>query len=478
MRRHPYLFLLFCLGVGGAQAAEVLTEAQVAPECRASNDDDERRTMAALEAKGLPIGRVEIRLQQVFDEANPDENNWFYRWVNRAHRNTDPQVISNDLLLREGAPFTRQAFEESSRILRSRSYLRHARIIIVGRCDEAVNIEVRAREVWTLEPELSYSHKGGASRTRFGIKDKNFLGSGTTLKLSRENDVDRQSSEISFRDNNFTDLRFVLDVEYASTSDGSAYQFELYRPFYALDTTSAGGVHDEFYDRIDAVYEDGRIVDHFAHRHESHTIEYGWSNGVIDGSVTRWSWSLNSVSDKFSAADNFTGQVVIPRDREFRYPALKYSFIQDHFTRTAYFDNMGVIEDWHTGLALTVSLGLSSRQFGANDNALVFGFRVANNHLFGDGLLLRWQTDLNGYWQDQTIADTKLAADLGVYLKQSSFSQLFIGLHAEGGKDLPLDHWLYLGGDNGLRGYPLRYQAGNKMLLFNLEQRFFWPMNG
>ena len=32
---------------------------------------------------------------------------------------------------------------------------------------------------------------------------------------------------------------------------------------------------------------------------------------------------------------------------------------------------------------------------------------------------------------------------------------------------------MLLGGDNGLRGYPLRYQAGEKSVLLTLEQRFY-----
>jgi len=32
---------------------------------------------------------------------------------------------------------------------------------------------------------------------------------------------------------------------------------------------------------------------------------------------------------------------------------------------------------------------------------------------------------------------------------------------------------MLLGGDNGLRGYPLRYQAGNNRALFTLEERVY-----
>lgn len=31
-----------------------------------------------------------------------------------------------------------------------------------------------------------------------------------------------------------------------------------------------------------------------------------------------------------------------------------------------------------------------------------------------------------------------------------------------------------IGGDTGLRGYPLRYQTGDSKFLFTMEQRYFW----
>jgi hemolysin activation/secretion protein len=37
--------------------------------------------------------------------------------------------------------------------------------------------------------------------------------------------------------------------------------------------------------------------------------------------------------------------------------------------------------------------------------------------------------------------------------------------------DLP--DLLQLGGDNGLRGYPLRYQSGTRRALFTVEERFY-----
>jgi hemolysin activation/secretion protein len=41
------------------------------------------------------------------------------------------------------------------------------------------------------------------------------------------------------------------------------------------------------------------------------------------------------------------------------------------------------------------------------------------------------------------------------------------------GHNLDLDNPLELGGDNGLRGYPLRYQSADASVLFTIEERYF-----
>ena len=46
-------------------------------------------------------------------------------------------------------------------------------------------------------------------------------------------------------------------------------------------------------------------------------------------------------------------------------------------------------------------------------------------------------------------------------------------MSALAGSNLDLDQQVLLGGDTGLRGYPLRYQAGEGRWLFTAEQRLF-----
>jgi hemolysin activation/secretion protein len=68
-------------------------------------------------------------------------------------------------------------------------------------------------------------------------------------------------------------------------------------------------------------------------------------------------------------------------------------------------------------------------------------------------------------------------ATLGIggryYFRQSPRRVFYMDLSTEAGKNLDADQQILLGGDSGLRGYPLRYQAGEGRWLFTAEQRFF-----
>jgi hemolysin activation/secretion protein len=58
--------------------------------------------------------------------------------------------------------------------------------------------------------------------------------------------------------------------------------------------------------------------------------------------------------------------------------------------------------------------------------------------------------------------------------RRLSKRQLFyVSLSGSAGKNLDIDNPLYLGGDTGLRGYPLRYQNGESRALLTIEQRLF-----
>ena len=58
-------------------------------------------------------------------------------------------------------------------------------------------------------------------------------------------------------------------------------------------------------------------------------------------------------------------------------------------------------------------------------------------------------------------------------MEQSKNWLFFTTLYATKGWRLDLDDQILLGGDSGLRGYPLRYQDGTGRALWTVEQRYF-----
>ena len=59
------------------------------------------------------------------------------------------------------------------------------------------------------------------------------------------------------------------------------------------------------------------------------------------------------------------------------------------------------------------------------------------------------------------------------YWRQSPRHLFFMHAQADIGSRLDADQRLNLGGDNGLRGYPLRYQTGSGRWIMTVEERIF-----
>jgi hemolysin activation/secretion protein len=66
-----------------------------------------------------------------------------------------------------------------------------------------------------------------------------------------------------------------------------------------------------------------------------------------------------------------------------------------------------------------------------------------------------------------------MATSAGYLWQQSDNWRFFARLDYRPTRNLPLDTQLTLGGDNGLRGYPNRYQIGDRSVLASLEQRYY-----
>ncbi len=107
------------------------------------------------------------------------------------------------MLFKPGQPYVQRLVDESERILRANDYLYDAWIRPVSYDGRTVDLEVRTRDTWTLNPGLNFSRQGGANTTSIELEEKNLLGNGQQLAFSWNDDVDRESLTLEYQDPHF-----------------------------------------------------------------------------------------------------------------------------------------------------------------------------------------------------------------------------------------------------------------------------------
>ena len=426
-----------------------------------------------LERTGAVIGEVFIDNQNIFDLEDPEENKQLYRLANKLHIRTQPKVIRQQLLFKSGDLYSQRLIDESARILRSARYLYDASVKPVAYKDGRVDIAVTTRDVWTLNPGLSFSRSGGENTVGVELEELNLLGTGTDLELSHVSGVDRDSTLIEYKDRHVFDSWVRVRAAYADNSDGAFKALEVERPFYALDTRWTAGVFLQDDEHIQPLYDLGEIVEEFASHRKFAAATWGWSAGLRNGWVRRWRIGATYDESEFSELPGSIPPTLVPANRKLVYPWLGFELVQNDFDKFRNHDQIGRTEDFHLGARLSAQLGYADQAFGADRSALIFAARASHGFGGADRSALLLSGALEGRVESGELRNAILDSALRYYVRQSEKRLFFTTLEASVGRALDLETQILLGGDNGLRGYPLRYQGGEARALLTVEQRYF-----
>jgi len=427
---------------------------------------------AELESAGAVIGTVLVDNQNIFNLEDPKDDNWLFRLGNHLHPKTRAEVIRHQLLFRPGDHYNRHLIDESERILRADGYFYDAWIREVRYEDNHVDLRVTTRDVWTLNPGFNFSRSGGTNSVGVQLEDSNFLGSGASLKVFHTSTVDRTSTGLQAIDEHAFDTWVSAAATIANNSDGYMREVSVQQPFYALNTRLAAGVYGIDDRQTTPLYDRGIIIDKFQDLHQGAQVFGGWSSGVQNGWVRRWTTGFTYDEHNFEPV-TWAGPSVVPRDRRFLYPFVQYDLIQDDYVRMWNHDQIGRTEDFYVGTSFSARAGFADASFGSSSSALIFQ-SYASTGFGGNGrstLLLFW--DFSGRVTEGALYNGIMDASMRYYNEESKNWLFFTTLSGTKGWRLDLDNQITLGGDNGLRGYPLRYQDGTQRALFTIEQRYF-----
>lgn len=427
---------------------------------------------AELEQRGARIGNIQIEVDDVFE--NTTQLAAPYRIANNLHISTHDSTVAQQLLFHTGDVFNRRLLDETARMLRAQRYLNEASVepVRYNEADNTVDVLVRVHDVWTLSPGLSFGRKGGANHSRVEFEDRNFLGLGKELSFARSSNVDRSAWELGYVDPNVVGSWWRLKAGYSSLSDGSEKTLSLERPFYAMDTRWSAG-----FAGVDATtdvsrYSLGHVVDRLQMQERKFEIGGGFSAGLHDGWTTRYLGGVRYDARDFQALPS-QPDVPIPADRVVAYPWVGIEVLQDEYVATRNLDQIGRTEDLYLGLSARLEAGFESTALGSTrDGAILNGKLQAGAELGHEQYLIHslgFQTRI----ESDALANASLDWSSRYYLRQSVHRVFFASVSGTVTSHRDPEEQLLLGGDNGLRGYPLRYQAGDQSALVTLEQRFY-----
>ena len=428
---------------------------------------------AELERMGALVGHIEIDNENIFDLSNPEDNNWLFRLADRLHPVTRQRTISDQLLFHTGERYSRHLLDESARILRGNPYFYDASIQPVAFHDGKVDVRVVTRDVWTLNPGFNFSRSGGKSQTGFQIEEVNTAGTGTSVKLEHSNSVDRSESDIEVRNPHTFGSWFTTDVAYGSLSDGKMRRFILDRPFYSLETRHAGGITLNDNTQDDELYDRGEAIDRFADHNRFYQIYGGFSHGLENGWTQRYSTGIAYDEHVFSESHLWSGPTRLPADRKLAYPWLRFDLVQDAFVKLRNHNQIGRTEDFDLGAYATVQVGYANAAFGSSHDAVPLMLAAGDGYSLTDNDTLLVSSVFTGRVEKGSLMNGVVDSAVRYYAKQSSNWLFFSTLTGTVGRRLDLEDQILLGGDNGLRGYPLRYQDGTSRALLTLEERYF-----
>lgn len=449
-----------------------------------------------LVANGAVIGEIYVQTDDIFDREKEGEDRFVFQLANRLHVTTRPSVIEKRLLFSRGEPYDPRVLEETARSLRALGYIYDAKVTPVRYSGNRVDILVVTRDVWTLSLGAGFDRSGGANSVQFHIEESNLFGSGRFLDLKHVDDPDRRSSRLRFVDENLFDSRAELRLWYSTNSDGHRKVFDLSHPFYSLDTRWASSIKLISDLRMNRLYSDGEVVQRFFHERRFAEVQGGLSKGYRNGVTRRWLAGFTYQEDTFSHEGQGpdTGPTLPPgpalpggpiiiappsggpppiAPRRFSYLWIGMEEIEDGFVTLRNMDQINRTEDFNFGREIRARLGFSAEALGALKDQAIFSADVR----FGWSLNRRQNLFLTGAtygrWGEDGHENVHLGAQARYYLSNFRRHRLIVTLRGDAMWNPDADQQLLLGGDNGLRGYPRRFQDGDRRASISLEQRFY-----
>lgn len=425
--------------------------------------------------------KITFEPQTIFD-VSEEGITFLHRWANAIHIDTKIITLENEasfFINKCTKTFTDMA--ELERHLRSRKYLRDAKVS----SDENVeNITITTWDNWSLMPTVSFGRKGGINTYSFGIKERNLLGLGIDTEIESYRNTQRSGYKLSATIPLFQKQNTDVRLKFADNDDGQQRSLFLHKMFASFNTKTAYHIGFNEESRNDTIFQNGQDQSVYGHDLSFKEANYAWLNFNSDSRLLRYRLGITQDKDTFSTLSSEENNDltsppltnVQPEDRDLLYPWIAFEYIEKDFRRLKNVHLITQIEDFNHGWQLSSRLGIGN---GNKENSAwtIWKMRVKKGFNLSDNALLLLDFSLaNDIYQHR---DSRLLVKLsGEYFYQFNKSWGFYLSNSNvASTNQYLDQPVTMGGNTGLRGFPLQYQHGQNSIKVTSELRYYPEIN-
>lgn len=444
-----------CIGLGWTLASQSLPDAVAAPP----------RT----------IQRVAVERLNVFPDSTDSEFSGLFRLANRLHMVTRPEVIRREILFREGDSLDAGRLRESERLLRGRGIFESAGIA-VEEGDSGAVVKVRTQDLWSFSLILDMDIQADLSSVTIGMSDANLLGTGNLLGWTQVFSSDQDQFLARASVPRIPPTRAGAAGYYLDQEDARSWYAGIARRIETPYDRWIGGIEGSTTRGRRRTYIDGDEVGASPYRSESFTAHIGIGTPGVTQGTAGIGWAEKRISPR-GEPESFVHGLAPPepyRKARFGGPILFGGLMQRRFAIGRNLERYGNVEDLPVGWSLHLGLGANTRRDDDPDHAGWIGFSASAAALPRPSVGVGASVGGSWFVRDAGEIGERIVRASGSARWQPSMRHLTAAqVSGAVGVDRPRSTAVYLGTDNGPRGFPTRTFEARDYILATVEQRYW-----
>jgi hypothetical protein len=445
---------------------------------------------------GKRVGRVLAVNHDVFGP--PDG---FLQWFNIFHITTRADAVRREVLLRPGQTWDQDKVDETARKLRDPLFSSLAVVVPVRSAQAgAVDLLVVTRDIWSLRFNSNYELQSSKlTYLTLSLSENNLLGRRKLLAAVFEMDQGAFSLGPLYIDKNVAGQRLDLRVRGGALFnresreyEGSASSVTFARPLWSLDSRWGAGVEWSHRYAIDRAFrrtdlrtydapetaEDDLVPWQFRQRSASidthvvrgfgDTVEQRVKLGHDLDSQRPEVYGLPAVSDQ--VRDAFVRDV-LPRSERTSVLYVGYEMFTPRFRAVRNVETFDLAEDQRYGPDLDTQAGIGLQTLGSDATFGRFSATGGWTLPLGEDGLVRAAAQVSLRLQEGELIDNSASGLLRVVTPSFTSGRVLLEVRAATLWNDTQNRFVTVGGDNGLRGFPINEFEGQRRFVTQVEYR-------